>query len=125
MIIQTFVCRGGGIQYPREYVYLYIKYIYIHINICVCDYCYIGNAMTPIVCFWAKIIKGEPSGGEVRCERAYAHGENICSGFNGEGEEEKGPILIVMRTIHCPVARSSSSDRTIDTRVTNIRRENE
>lgn len=49
--------------------------------------------MTPIVCFWAKIIKGEPSGGgvaEVKCSaRAYAHEENICSGFTGEGEGEK------------------------------------
>lgn len=55
MIIQTFVCRGSGsIQYPSE-----LLYIYIHVR----DYCYIGNAMTPIVCFWAKIIKGEPSSG--------------------------------------------------------------
>jgi len=53
MIIQTFVCRGSGsIQYPSELLYIYVR-----------DYCYIGNAMTPIVCFRAKIIKGEPSSG--------------------------------------------------------------
>lgn len=88
MIIRSFVCRGGGLQYPR-------KYIRIRIYVYVCDYCYIGNAMTPIVCFWAKIIKGEPSGGGRVFRRAReqpAHTlavENICSGFTGKGEKAR------------------------------------
>lgn len=87
MIIQTFVCRGN-VQYPREYcVYIYVR-----------DYCYIGNAMTPIVCFWAKIIKGEPSSGSaaaVECcaarETARA-GKNICSGLVEKGEKKRSNI---------------------------------
>lgn len=50
--------------------------------------------MTPIVCFWAKIIKEEPSGGGVAEVKYSARepmrtGKNICSGFTGEGEREK------------------------------------
>lgn len=65
---------------------------------CASDYCYTGNAMTPIVCFCVKIIQnGEPSSGVCggKC-RAVAReptqcilhtitrvGKNICSGFIG------------------------------------------
>jgi len=83
------------------------------------DYCYIGNGMTPIVCFWVKIIKGEPSSGSAAavecraqcCKRLCAHaGKNICSGLAEEGEK-KGLILIVIRTIHVQWSRIGNSRR--------------
>lgn len=79
------------------------------------DYCYIGNAMTPNVCFWAKIIKGEPSSGNAAaaaaaaaecCMRDYARREKYLFRFS-RGGRKKGLILIVIRTIHVQSSRIS------------------
>lgn len=84
------------------------------------NYCYIGNAMTPIVCFWTKIIKGEPSSGKaavVECcsaKEPIRAGKNICSGLAKEGEK-KGLILIVIKTIHIQSSRINNSSSTAAT----------
>lgn len=82
MFVEAVAAYNTQVSY---YVYIYAR-----------DYCYIGNAMTPIVCFWAKIIKGEPSSGSaaatVECcaalETMRAAGKNICSGLAEEGEKK-------------------------------------
>jgi len=43
------------------------------------NYCYIGNATTPIVYFWTKIIKGEPSSGKAAMVECCSAKETICA----------------------------------------------